>query len=40
MMIGTEIFLFGPKRAGKMESKDFNLHSEIMAITTFFTVLL
>ena len=36
MMMGTEIFLFGPKGAEKMEIKDFNLHSEIMSITTFF----
>ena len=36
MMMGTEIFLFGPKGAEKMEIKDFNLHTEIMSITTFF----
>ena len=35
-MMGTEIFLFGPKGAEKMEIKDFNLHTEIMSITTFF----
>ena len=37
MMMGTEIFLFGPKGAEKMKIKDFNLHSEIMSITTFFS---
>ena len=36
MMMGTEIFLFGPKGAEKMEIKDFNLHTEIMSITIFF----
>ena len=36
MMMGTEIFLFGLKGAEKMEIKDFNLHSEIMSITTIF----
>ena len=36
MMMGTEIFLFGPKRAEKMAIKDFNLHTEIMSITNFF----
>ena len=36
MIMGTEIFLFEPKGAEKMEIKDFNLHSEIMSITTFF----
>ena len=37
-MMGIEIFLFGPnsKGAEKMEIKDFNLHTEIMSITTFF----
>ena len=35
MMMGTEIFLFGPKGAEKMEMKDFNLHSEILSRTTF-----
>ena len=36
MMMGTEIFLFGPKGAEKMEIKDFNLHTEIMSMNTFF----
>ena len=36
MMMGTEIFLFGPKGAEKMEIKDFNLHTEFMSITIFF----
>ena len=36
MMMGTEIFLFGPKGAEKMEIKDFNLHTGIMSMTTFF----
>ena len=35
MMMGTGIFLFGPKGAEKMEIKDFNLHSEIMSKSTF-----
>ena len=35
MMMGTEIFLFGPKGAEKMEIKDFNLHFEILSRTTF-----
>ena len=35
-MMGTEIFLFGTKGAEKMEITDFNLHTEIMSITTFF----
>ena len=35
-MMGTEIFLFGPKGAEKMEIEDFNLHTEVMSITTFF----
>ena len=35
MMMGTEIFLFGPNGAEKMEIKDFYLHSEIMSRTTF-----
>ena len=34
-MMGTEIFLIEPKGAEKMEIKDFNLHTEIMSITTF-----
>ena len=34
-MMGTEIFLFGPKGAEKMEIKDFNLCSEIMRRTSF-----
>ena len=38
MIMGTEIFLFGPKGAEKMEIKDFNLHPEIMSITTFFSL--
>ena len=38
MMMGTEIFVFGPKGAEKMEIKDFNLHPEIMSITTFFSL--
>ena len=36
MIMGTEIFLFGPKGAEKMEIKDFNLHSEIMSRTSFY----
>ena len=35
-MMGTEILLFGPKVAEKMTIKDFNSHSEIMSINTFF----
>ena len=35
MMMGTGIFLFGPKGAEKMEIKEFNLHSEIMSESTF-----
>ena len=35
-MMGTEIFLFGPKGAEKMEIKDFNLCSEIMSRTSFY----
>ena len=35
MIMGTEIFLFGPKGAEKMEIKDFNSHSEILSRTTF-----
>ena len=35
MMMGTGIFLFGPKGAEKMEIKDFNMHSEIMSKSTF-----
>ena len=35
-MMGTEIFLFGSMGAEKMKIKDFNLHTEIMSITTFF----
>ena len=35
-MIGTDIFLIGPKGAEKMEIKDFNLHSEIMTRTSFY----
>ena len=36
MMMGTEILLFGPKGAEKMEIKDFNLCSEIMSRTSFY----
>ena len=35
-MMGTEIFLFCPKRAEKMDIKDFNLRSEIMSKTSFY----
>ena len=32
----TKIILFGPKRAERMEIKDFNLQSEIITKTTFY----
>ena len=35
-MMGTEIFLFGPKGTEKMEIKDFYLCSEIMSRTSFY----
>ena len=35
-MMGTEIFLFWPNGAEKMEIKNFNLNSEIMRRTSFY----